>query len=451
MDVFDDLAISGMTLRPSLSLSLKVWMFDDLGLGNESRLLIVRVDESEGKAYLKWEYRLGALTQLFGDADPTIAGNVLGAFWIQEYGPATRWGDAQAGLVEVTRDTKEVAWQLLVEGDACDTDDGRCYHCTDDDGEGGDDHTDHDGAVQPHIGNWYLYSAERFYDAPVLPSPGSANEPTCHGGVLRFTVFNSFKQSTRFSGEFNVEVAPSGGSGIISSGGDDGDGDDGLMSQQSPVPTPAALPGRTQQSPVPTPAQTPPQTPPQSPRPTAGAGKRGGGDGGDDGNADDNDRSGRRGGGSEGGSDDDDDGRRGGDARNDDGDSGRRGGGGHGDDEGDDNRRSDSSGSSIGDDEETTRAHKVWCAAHPVKCSDADMLALDETRGKQNHNHDDDDDDDDSTGGQTIATGTFEFRAHWRPTEISVPIATEYCNHTSVKLTVTNERGKSAYATLECN
>ena len=97
------------------------------------------------------------------------------------------------------------------------------------------------------------------------------------------------------------------------------------------------------------------------------------------------------------------------------------------------------------------RAHKVWCAAHPVKCSDADMLALDETRGKQNHNHDDDDDDDDSTGGQTIATGTFEFRAHWRPTEISVPIATEYCNHTSVKLTVTNERGKSAYATLECN
>ena len=48
-------------------------------------------------------------------------------------------------------------------------------------------------------------------------------------------------------------------------------------------------------------------------------------------------------------------------------------------------------------------------------------------------------------------TGTFEFRAHWRPTEISVPIATEYCNHTSVKLTVTNERGKSAYATLECN
>ena len=95
--------------NPEYISETEICMFDCTGLGNESRLLIVRVDESEGKAYLKWEYRLGALTQLFGDADPTIAGNVLGAFWIQEYGPATRWGDAQAGLVEVTRDTKEVA------------------------------------------------------------------------------------------------------------------------------------------------------------------------------------------------------------------------------------------------------------------------------------------------------------------------------------------------------
>ena len=153
-------------------------MFDDLGLGGESRLLIVRVDESEGKAYLVWEYRLGALTQLFGDADPTVSGNVLGAFWIQEYGPDTRWGDAQAGIVEVTREGKEVAWQLLIEGDACY--EPKCFHCIDRDD---DSYLDHH-YVEPHIGTWFVYSAERFYDGPVLPSINSRDRAECHGGQL---------------------------------------------------------------------------------------------------------------------------------------------------------------------------------------------------------------------------------------------------------------------------
>ena len=179
-------------------------MFDDLGLGNESRLLIVRVDEADGKAYMEWEYRLGALTQLFGDADPTVSGNVLGAFWIQEYGPDTRWGDAQAGIVEVTREGKEVAWQLLIEGDACY--EPKCFHCVDRDD---DSYLDHH-YVEPHIGTWFVYSAERFYDGPVLPSINSRDRAECHGGQLRFTVFNSFKQSTRFSGTYALTDMASG-------------------------------------------------------------------------------------------------------------------------------------------------------------------------------------------------------------------------------------------------
>ena len=42
----------------------EVWMFDDLGLGNESRLLIVVVDEPKREARLEWEYRLGALSRV---------------------------------------------------------------------------------------------------------------------------------------------------------------------------------------------------------------------------------------------------------------------------------------------------------------------------------------------------------------------------------------------------
>ena len=39
-----------------------------------------------------------------------------------------------------------------------------------------------------------MYSVERFYDGPLLPSPGSDfGAPRCAGGALVFTVFDSFK------------------------------------------------------------------------------------------------------------------------------------------------------------------------------------------------------------------------------------------------------------------
>ncbi len=187
----------------------EIWMMDNLGLGNVSRLLIARLDHANHKVYLEWEYNLGVKTHDFGDADPTPSGNVLGAFWASKWGPKTRLGgSAQAGLVEVTRDSKEVAWQLLVQGFECSSSNGICDHCDSDDDDDFDDFRhdklDDDSAVSD-VGGWLIYSAERFYTRPVLPSPNSKNRPHCHDGQLYFTVFNSYKQSTRFPGYFEVK------------------------------------------------------------------------------------------------------------------------------------------------------------------------------------------------------------------------------------------------------
>ena len=97
----------------------EVWMFDDRGLGNESRLLIVSLDDASEVASLVWEYKLGVYSQAFGDCDPTPAGNVLGSYWRRAYGNASAGSQVQAGVVEVSRATGEVAWDLRIYGRAC--------------------------------------------------------------------------------------------------------------------------------------------------------------------------------------------------------------------------------------------------------------------------------------------------------------------------------------------
>ena len=98
----------------------EVWMFDNQGLGNQSRLLIVRLNETARTARLVWEHRLADLSKIYGDCDPTPAGNVLGSYWRSAYGNASADDQAQAGIVEVSRATREVAWELKVYGRACD-------------------------------------------------------------------------------------------------------------------------------------------------------------------------------------------------------------------------------------------------------------------------------------------------------------------------------------------
>ena len=172
----------------------EVWMFDDRGLGNESRLLIVNIDEEAEEASIAWEYRLGAYSTIYGDCDPTPAGNIYGSYWNIEYGDGSPEDQAQAGIIEVTRDTQEVAWHMRVYGKACN--DAECD--------------------QSIVGaGWKMYSVERFFDAPVLPGEdavsgvraahsGTISPPTCADGALEFTVFNSFKESTEKPGAFDL-------------------------------------------------------------------------------------------------------------------------------------------------------------------------------------------------------------------------------------------------------
>ena len=184
----------------------EIWMFDNSGLGNQSRLLIVRLNETAKTARLVWEYRLADLSKIYGDCDPTPAGNVLGSYWRSAYGNASADDQAQAGIVEVSRATREVAWELKVYGRACDR--ARCAMSI-----GGHD------ALRSTA--WMMYSVERFYDAPVLPSPGSAlGAPTCKREaardgnatvvLLQFTVFDSFKHNSPKPGAFNLTERSSG-------------------------------------------------------------------------------------------------------------------------------------------------------------------------------------------------------------------------------------------------
>ena len=172
----------------------EVWMFDDRGLGNESRLLIVSLDDASEVASLVWEYKLGVYSQAFGDCDPTPAGNIMGSYWSSKYD--VKAGQQLAGIIEVTRETKEVAWHLKVYGPPC------AANST-----GGVNYGNGTCETNTYHG-WEMFSVERFYAAPVLANPGnSSGAPLCAGGELSFTVFDSFKASSIYPGHFKlVEV-----------------------------------------------------------------------------------------------------------------------------------------------------------------------------------------------------------------------------------------------------
>ena len=126
--------------------------------------------------------------------DPLPSGNILGAYWSTYYSNSSEDDQAQAGLIEVVRDTKQVAWHMRVYGKACD--DADC----------------NDGGSKDY--GWKFYSAERFYDGPLLPTAPAhghnASLPSCDDGELSFTVFNSFKQSSPATGTFTLTEPESG-------------------------------------------------------------------------------------------------------------------------------------------------------------------------------------------------------------------------------------------------
>ena len=130
---------------------------------------------------------------------------MLGSYWRRAYGNASAGSQVQAGVVEVSRATGEVAWDLRIYGRACP--DGECASWM-------------NGEDALRSTSWMMFSVERFYEAPVLPSPGSAlGAPACKRGglggsaagalLLQFTVFDSFKRNGPTPGRF--ELAERGG------------------------------------------------------------------------------------------------------------------------------------------------------------------------------------------------------------------------------------------------
>ena len=170
----------------------EVAMYDNLGLGNESRCLIISLNATAKTATLVWEHKMGALSLVFGDCDPLPSGNMLSSYWAAEYGDATPTGQAQAGVVEVSRATNEVAWHMRVYGAACP--DATCHN------------SEHPG--------WKMYSIERFYDAPLLAAARKGvNQPphcTVDGGTLKFSTWNTYKQQNYYGGAYALTEVSSG-------------------------------------------------------------------------------------------------------------------------------------------------------------------------------------------------------------------------------------------------
>ena len=172
-------------------------MLDNGGLGNNARLLVVAINETAQEARLRWQYKLDTYMEIYGDSDPVVSGNVLGAYWREGYGDASENDQAVSGLVEVARPGQDEAWHLRVYDRACPND-----WCGNDIYSG-----------------WHFYSAERFYERPLFPSAGYRGAPTCTGGAdgaLSFTVYNSFKQSHTAPGEY--KLIEDGGGRLVASG-----------------------------------------------------------------------------------------------------------------------------------------------------------------------------------------------------------------------------------------
>ena len=147
---------------------------------NNSRLLIVRLDPDEKNATVVWEYDTNTKTEEYGDNDPLPTGNMLGCWWqtVQRYYE----DDYDAKIVEVVRNSSEIAWQLEVfGGESCDT--GTCRVNA----------------------SWYAYSVERFFPRPLV------YDVRCSSGFVSFTTQSTFKRSNAEAATYVIYDAATGG------------------------------------------------------------------------------------------------------------------------------------------------------------------------------------------------------------------------------------------------
>merc|ERR1711998_484827 len=161
------------------------WNTDGAGFIGDSRMLVVKVDETANTATLDWEYKMGYNTSIYGDADRLPTGNILGCGWPSKGRIKEKTFDAE--IVEVTRETNEVAWRAEIWGN------GRRKVET----------------YSPY--GWIMYSVERIYTSPIISGGASCTSGTSSStNTVSMVVYNNFKLSSTYAGYYSIIETSSG-------------------------------------------------------------------------------------------------------------------------------------------------------------------------------------------------------------------------------------------------
>lgn len=158
---------------------------------NESRALLVKIDEEVMSAKILRSQGVGAWQPIFGDHDQMPTGNFLTASWVgslQCDDWATKSCDPysyDAQIVETVRDTHEVAWSARIYGNSS-------------------------AKLASVYAGWSMYSAERIFLQPIVfdltcVNRGyNRNESNAPYVTISASVHNTFKQSNAYEGRYSI-------------------------------------------------------------------------------------------------------------------------------------------------------------------------------------------------------------------------------------------------------
>ena len=163
---------------------------------NRSAMVVMKMTraddyENEGRARLEivWWHEMPH-ANIYGDNDRLPSGNLLGCHWTAEAYDAPKPPFYESRMLEVVRDTHELAWEATVYG---------WYPC---DGSDPCDKTEAHGFAQP--AGWAQYAVERFYDAPFVADAACVTTDGAGGVTLSFTAWNQFKQNNPYPGTWRA-------------------------------------------------------------------------------------------------------------------------------------------------------------------------------------------------------------------------------------------------------
>lgn len=162
----------------------------------QSRLLLLRIDEKKKVAKIKWTYPVGAYTPIFGDADLMPTGNILGTMWVGSYN-CTNWTSMvgcnnypyDAQVTEVVKATSEVAWSVRIVGNE---------------------------SIKNHNAwfGWSIYSSERMYEKPLVYQ--TVCKKTEEGSVIHFRTQDMIRSNNAAPGQWVLKDTDS--KEVVSSG-----------------------------------------------------------------------------------------------------------------------------------------------------------------------------------------------------------------------------------------